>query len=144
MHVAVVEVDADTGRVRVIRYVAVDDCGRVLVPAIVDGQIHGGVAQGIGEALYEGITYDANGTPSAATLRSYTIPSAPDLLPLEIVRSEVPVPGNPLGAKGVGESGVVGAVAALRNAVIDALSHRGVTHVDVPLTPERIWRALHG
>lgn len=143
VHVAVVEVDADTGGVRIVRFVAVDDCGRVLVPAIVDGQVHGGVVQGIGEALYEGIVYDASGTPMTATLRSYSIPGARDLPTVETVRSQVPATGNPLGAKGVGESGVVGAVAALRNAVVDAVSHRGVTHLDVPLTPQRIWRALH-
>lgn len=143
VHVAVVEVDPDTGSVDIVRYVAVDDCGRVLVPAVVDGQIHGGVAQGIGEALYEAIVYDPSGTPSTATLRSYSIAGAPDLPSVETVRSEVPAPGNPLGAKGVGESGVVGAVAALRNAVVDALVQRGVAHLDVPLTPERIWRALH-
>lgn len=142
VHVAVVELDADTGRIRVVRYVAVDDCGRVCAPAIVDGQIHGGIAQGIGEALYEDLRHAPDGTPLTATLRSYKIPGAPDVPAIDVVRSQVPAPGNPLGAKGVGESGVIGAVAAVRNAAVDAVAHLGVRHIDVPLTPERVWRAL--
>ncbi|CAN5917970.1 molybdopterin-dependent oxidoreductase [soil metagenome] len=143
VHIAVVEVDADTGAVNLIRYVAVDDCGRVLVPEIVDGQIHGGVAQGIGETLSECIRHAADGKPVTTTLRAYKIPGALEVPTIETIRCEVPAPGNPLGVKGVGESGAVGAVAAVRNAVIDAVAHLGVRHIDVPLTPERVWRAVH-
>jgi carbon-monoxide dehydrogenase large subunit len=142
VHVAVVDVDPETGRVTIVAYVAVDDAGRVVDPQIVEGQVHGGVVQGIGEALHEQFVPCGDGRPATATLRDYKIPGAPDVPSIVTGRLEVPAPGNPLGVKGIGESGVIGAVAAVRNAVIDALAHRGVRHIDVPLTPQRVWRAL--
>jgi carbon-monoxide dehydrogenase large subunit len=140
-HIAVVDVDPETGRVTIVAYVAVDDAGRVVEPQIAEGQVHGGVVQGIGEALHERFVPAGDG-PSTATLHDYPIPGAPDVPAIVTRLLEVPAPGNPLGVKGVGESGVIGAVAAVRNAVIDALAHRGVRHIDVPLTPQRVWRAL--
>jgi carbon-monoxide dehydrogenase large subunit len=141
-HVAVVEVDSETGLVRPVRHVAVDDCGRVLNPLLVEGQQHGGIAQGIGQALWEAIAYDADGNPLTATLADYGLPSAAEFPSFETAGTETPTPHNPLGAKGIGESGTVGSMPAVQNAVIDALSHLGVRHVDPPLTPERVWRAI--
>jgi carbon-monoxide dehydrogenase large subunit len=140
--VAVVEVDSETGLVRPVRHVAVDDCGRVLNPLLVEGQQHGGIAQGIGQALWEAIAYDADGNPLTATLADYGLPSAAEFPSFETAGTETPTPHNPLGAKGIGESGTVGSMPAVQNAVIDALSHLGVRHVDPPLTPERVWRAI--
>src|SRR5581483_6990445 len=141
-HVAVVEVDSETGLVTPIRHVAVDDCGRVLNPLLVAGQQHGGIAQGIGQALWEAVAYDADGNPLTATLADYGMPSAAELPPFEAAGTETPTPLNPLGAKGIGESGTVGSMPAVQNAVVDALGHLGVRHIDTPLTPERVWRAL--
>jgi carbon-monoxide dehydrogenase large subunit len=141
-HVAVVEVDTETGLVRPVRHVAVDDCGRVLNPLLVAGQQHGGIAQGIAQALWEAIAYDADGNPLTATLADYGMPSAAELPSFEIGGTETPTPHNPLGAKGIGESGTVGSMPAVQNAVVDALSHLGVRHLDPPLTPERVWRAM--
>jgi carbon-monoxide dehydrogenase large subunit len=141
-HVAVVEVDSETGLVRPVRHVAVDDCGRVLNPLLVEGQQHGGIAQGIGQALWEAITYDADGNPLTATLADYGLPSAAEFPSFETAGTETPTPHNPLGAKGIGESGTVGSMPAVQNAVVDALSHLGVRHLDPPLTPERVWRAI--
>ena len=141
-HVAVVEVDTETGLVRPVRHVAVDDCGRVLNPLLVTGQQHGGIAQGIGQALFEAVTCDPDGNPLTATLADYLMPSAAELPSFEASGTETPTPLNPLGAKGIGESGTVGSMPAVQNAVIDALSHLGVRHIDTPLTPERVWRAL--
>jgi carbon-monoxide dehydrogenase large subunit len=141
-HVAVVEVDADTGLVRPLRHVAVDDCGRVLNPLLVAGQQHGGVAQGIGQALWEAVAYDDDGNPLTATLADYGLPSAAELPSFEVSGTETPTPLNPLGAKGIGESGTVGSMPAVQNAVVDALAHLGVRHLDPPLTPERVWRAI--
>ena len=141
-HVAVVEVDSDTGLVRPVRHVAVDDCGRVLNPLLVEGQQHGGIAQGIGQALWEAVAYDGEGNPLTATLADYGMPSAAELPSFETGGTETPTPHNPLGAKGIGESGTVGSMPAVQNAVIDALSHLGVRHIDTPLTPERVWRAI--
>jgi carbon-monoxide dehydrogenase large subunit len=141
-HVAVVEVDSETGLVRPVRHVAVDDCGRVLNPLLVEGQQHGGIAQGIGQALWEAVAYDAEGNPLTATLADYGMPSAAELPSFEAAGTETPTPLNPLGAKGIGESGTVGSMPAVQNAVIDALSHLGVRHIDTPLTPERVWRAI--
>jgi aerobic carbon-monoxide dehydrogenase large subunit len=141
-HIAVVEVDLDTGRVHQLRHVAVDDCGRILNPMLVEGQQHGGIAQGISQALYELVDYDADANPTTANLTSYTIPTAADLCSFEASTTETPTHLNPLGAKGIGESGTIGSTPAVHNAVIDALSHLGVRHIDMPLTPERVWRAV--
>jgi carbon-monoxide dehydrogenase large subunit len=142
VHVAVVEVDSETGLVRPVRHVAVDDCGRVLNPLLVAGQQHGGIAQGLGQALWEAVAYDEDGNPLTATLADYGLPSAAELPSFEASSTETPTPFNPLGAKGIGESGTVGSMPAVQNAVIDALSHLGVRHLDTPLTPERVWRAI--
>jgi carbon-monoxide dehydrogenase large subunit len=141
-HVAVVEVDMETGRVVPVRHVAVDDCGRVLNPLIVRGQQHGGIAQGMAQALWEQVVYDDEGNPLTSTFADYGIPSAAEFPSFEASNMETPTPLNPLGAKGIGESGTIGAMPAVQNAVVDALSHLGVRHVDMPCTPERVWRAI--
>jgi carbon-monoxide dehydrogenase large subunit len=141
-HVSVVEVDTETGRVEPIRHVAVDDCGRILNPMLVDGQVHGGLASGIAQALWEEMVYDDDGNPLTSTLAEYGIPSAAEFPPFEVAHTETPSPLNPLGAKGIGESATVGSTPAVQNAVVDALSHLGVRHVDMPCTPERVWRAI--
>jgi aerobic carbon-monoxide dehydrogenase large subunit len=141
-HVAVVEVDVETGDVRPIRHIAVDDCGRILNPALVEGQVHGGLAQGIAQALLEEVLYDEVGNPVTSTLTTYLMPSAAELPAFETFHTQTPTPLNPLGAKGIGESATIGSTPAVQNAVIDALSHLGVRHVDLPLSPERVWRAL--
>jgi len=141
-HIAVVEVDTETGDVRLARHVAVDDAGTLVHPVIAEGQIHGGIAQAAGEALFEEFRYDAQGTPLTTSLADYAVPSAAELPSFEVTFTETPAPSNPLGAKGVGESGLIGALAAIQNAACDAVSHLGVGHLDIPLTPERVWRAL--
>ena len=141
-HLAVVEVDVETGLVRPLRHIAVDDCGRVLNPLLVAGQQHGGVAQGISQALWEAIAYDEDGNPLTATLADYLLPSAAEFPSFDVSGTETPTPMNPLGFKGIGESGTVGSMPAVQNAVVDALSHLGVRHLDPPLTPERVWRAI--
>jgi carbon-monoxide dehydrogenase large subunit len=141
-HVAVVEVDMETGEARPVRHVAVDDCGRILNPMLVEGQVHGGLAQGIAQALYEGVEYDEHGSPVTGTLVSYLMPGAADLPAYVTGHTETPTPLNPLGAKGIGESATIGSAPAVQNAVIDALSHLGVRHLDMPLSPERVWRAI--
>src|SRR6478609_6444044 len=143
-HVSIVEVDTDTGRVRPLRHVAVDDCGRILNPLIVSGQQHGGAIQGISQALWEEMVYDGQGTPLTATFVDYALPTAADAITLETSNTETPTPVNPLGAKGIGESATIGSTPAVQNAVVDALSHLGVKHVDLPCTPERVWRAING
>jgi carbon-monoxide dehydrogenase large subunit len=141
-HVAVVEVDLDTGMVELVRMVACDDAGRILNPMLAEGQRHGGIAQGVAQVLFEAVRHDDAGNPLTATLADYGIPSAVDLPPWELVALETPTPMNPLGAKGIGESGTIGATPAVQSAVIDALAHLGVRHLDLPLTPERVWRAV--
>jgi carbon-monoxide dehydrogenase large subunit len=141
-HIAVVEVDTETGAVHLLRMVAVDDCGRVLNPLLAEGQVHGGLAQGIAQALFEEFAYDADGTPLTATLADYLVPSAAELPSYETAHTETPTPLNPLGAKGIGESGTIGSTPAVQNAVVDAVAHLGVRHIDMPLTPERVWRAI--
>ncbi|HEY2301209.1 MAG TPA: xanthine dehydrogenase family protein molybdopterin-binding subunit [Acidimicrobiales bacterium] len=141
-HAAVVEVDTETGSVEVLHFVAVDDCGRVINPVTFAGQQHGGIAQGMAQALYEGIAYDQAGNPLTATFADYGIPSAADLPSLDVHTIETPTSRNPLGAKGIGQGGAVGATPAVQNAVIDALSHLGVRHIDPPLTAERVWHAI--
>ncbi|MER7011927.1 xanthine dehydrogenase family protein molybdopterin-binding subunit [Saccharopolyspora sp. NPDC000359] len=141
-HVSVVEVDVETGHVRPLRHIAVDDCGRIINPLLVRGQQHGGAAQGIAQALWEQVTFDAEGNPETGTLADYAIPSAADLPSFEVTNTETPSPLNPLGAKGIGESATVGSTPAVQNAVVDALKHLGVRHIDMPTTPERVWQAI--
>jgi carbon-monoxide dehydrogenase large subunit len=120
----------------------VDDAGRILNPLLAEGQVHGGLAQGAAQALYEEMAYDELGNPRTGTLAEYAFPSAAELPSFELVASETPTPHNPLGAKGIGESGTLGSTPAIASAVVDALGHLGVTHVEMPATPERIWRAI--
>jgi carbon-monoxide dehydrogenase large subunit len=141
-HLCAVEVDAETGQVRIARYLAVDDCGRVINPLLVDGQIHGGIAQGVSQALLENVVYDPQGQLLTGTLSEYGIPNAHLLPRMERGTSVTPTPRNPLGAKGIGEAATIGSTPAVVNAVVDALSHLGVRHLDMPLTPERILDAL--
>jgi len=141
-HVAVVEVDPETGVVKLQRYVAVDDCGRVINPLLVDGQIHGGLAQGIAQALYEEAVYDENGQLISGSLMDYAVPKADDLPNFELARTETPSPVNALGVKGIGEAGTIASSAAIVNAVVDALAPLGVRHLDMPLKPERVWQAI--
>ena len=141
-HVAVVEVDVETGAVRHLRHVACDDAGTILNPMLIAGQVHGGVAQGVAQALYEEVRYDADGNPITSNLADYSMISI-DLLPqIERIPMETATPVNPLGAKGIGESGTIGSTPAVHSAVIDAISHLGVRHIDMPVTPEKIWRAI--
>jgi carbon-monoxide dehydrogenase large subunit len=143
-HVAVVEVDPETGVVRLERYVAVDDCGPQINPIIVEGQVHGGVVQGIGQAMWEEAVYDANGQLLTGSLADYAIPRA-DMLPsIEVLSTVTPSPHHPLGVKGIGEAGTIASTSTVYNAVIDALSPFGVTAIPMPLTPERVWRAVTG
>jgi carbon-monoxide dehydrogenase large subunit len=142
VHVSVVEVDVETGAVEVLRHIAVDDCGRILNPLLVTGQQHGGIAQGIAQALFEGVVYDDDGNPLTTTLIDYAVPSAAELPSFEASNTVTPTPLNPLGAKGIGESGTIGSTPAVHNAVVDAVSHLGIRHIDMPLSPERIWRAV--
>ena len=141
-HVSVVEVDTETGEVAMLRHVAVDDCGRILNPMLVTGQQHGGIAQGAAQALYEVVAYDEDGNPITSNLMDYAIPSAAELCSFETSNTETPSPRNPLGAKGIGESGTIGSTPAIHNAVVDAVSHLGVRHIDMPLTAQRVWEAL--
>lgn len=141
-HVSVVEVDLDTGMVTPVRHIAVDDCGRVVNPMLVQGQQHGGIAQGMAQALWEGYEYSADGDPMTATLADYTVPTAVEIPEFEVTGSETTTPRNPLGAKGIGESATVGSTPAVQNAVVDALAHLGVRHIDMPCTPMRVWRAV--
>ncbi len=142
VHVAVVEVDTETGKVKLVRHVAVDDCGRRVNPMLVDGQIHGGIAQGAAQALFESVVYDELGNPLTSSLATYGMPSAADLPAFVTVPLATPTDRNPLAAKGVGEGGTIGAGPAVHNAVIDALSHLGVRHIDMPMSPDRVWRAV--
>jgi carbon-monoxide dehydrogenase large subunit len=141
-HVAVVEVDTETGSVQLRRMVAVDDAGRIINPMVAEGQVHGGVVAGIAQALYEELTYDTEGNPQNANLVTYGIPAATELPSIEVVGMETPTPINPLGVKGIGESGTIGATPAVHNAVIDALSPYGVRHIDMPVNGETVWRAI--
>jgi carbon-monoxide dehydrogenase large subunit len=141
-HVAVVEVDMETGKVELVRMVAADDAGRILNPLLAEGQVHGGLAQGAAQALLEEVAYDADGNPLTSNLADYAFISAAELPSFETIHVETPSPRNDLGAKGIGESGTIGATPAVHNAVIDALSHLGIRHVAMPTTPERVWRAI--
>ncbi|WP_419865273.1 xanthine dehydrogenase family protein molybdopterin-binding subunit [Candidatus Poriferisodalis sp.] len=141
-HVAVVEVDRDTGEVELVRHVAVDDCGTIMNPLIVNGQQHGGIAQGIAQALYEHVEYDGDGQPRNPSLGDYLVPSAAELPSFEVSNTETASPRNPLGAKGIGESGTIGSTPAVHNAVCDAVAHLGIGHIDMPCSPQNVWRAL--
>jgi aerobic carbon-monoxide dehydrogenase large subunit len=141
-HLCAVEIDTETGFVKIHKYVSVDDVGNVVNPQIVDGQIHGGVAQGIAQALYEEAIYDEDGNLITGTMVDYLVPAAPDLPPFITDRTETPATTNPLGAKGVGEAGTIASTPAVVNAVIDGLRHMGVTDIRMPTSPERVWRAI--
>ncbi|MEJ7562945.1 MAG: molybdopterin cofactor-binding domain-containing protein [Ilumatobacteraceae bacterium] len=141
-HIAVVHVDTDTGKVRLVRHIACDDAGTMINPLLVEGQEHGGIAQGAAQALLEEVRYDEDGNPITANLIDYAMVSAAELPSFELVHLETPTPVNPLGAKGIGESGTIGATPAIHSAVVDAVSHLGVRHIEMPTTPERVWRAI--
>lgn len=143
-HIAVVEVEGETGRVQLRRYVAVDDCGTQINPMIVEGQLHGGIAHGAGQALFENAAYDEQGQLTSGSFLEYAIPRADDLPLIELDHTVTPSPHNPLGVKGIGEAGTIASTAAVANAVIDALKPFGVTHLDMPLTPEKVWQAMQG
>jgi carbon-monoxide dehydrogenase large subunit len=141
-HLALAEVDTETGKARLIRHVTADDAGIVVSPVLAEGQRHGGIAQGVAQALLEEMLYDADGNPLTATLADYAAITAAELPSFELVQSETPTDVNPLGAKGIGEAGTIGATPATQNAVIDAVSHLGVRHIDMPTTPRRVWAAI--
>ena len=141
-HVAVAEVDTETGKVTLVRHVTVDDAGIVVNPVLTEGQRHGGIAQGAAQALLEEMVYDADGNPLTGTLADYAAITATELPSFELLVSETPTPVNPLGVKGIGEAGTIGATPAVQNAVIDAVSHLGVRHIDMPTTPGRVWAAI--
>ena len=141
-HVAVVRIDRETGDVQIDRIVAVDDCGTIVNPLIVEGQVHGGIAQAVGQALVERVQYDPDGQLLSGSLGDYAIPRAEDMPPLIVDHTVTPTPFNPLGAKGVGEAGTNGCPPAIANAVIDALSPLGIRHLDLPYSPDRVWQAI--
>jgi aerobic carbon-monoxide dehydrogenase large subunit len=141
-HICVVDVDAATGKVDIVRWIAVDDCGPAINPMLIDGQVHGGVAHGIGQALYEQVVYDDGGQLVTGTFLDYALATAEEIPSIETDRTETPSPANSLGVKGIGEAGTIAATPAVVNAVIDALRHDGITYVDMPLTPLRVWQAL--
>ena len=141
-HIASVEVDGETGEVKIDKYVAVDDCGNVLNPLLVDGQIHGGIAQGLGQAMWEELIYNEDGQLVTGSLMDYALPKAHLLPDFTLERTVTPSPVNPMGVKGVGEAGTIASTPCMVNAVCDALSPLGVRHIDMPLKPERVWRAI--
>jgi len=141
-HVAVVEVDRDTGALNVLRYVAVHDCGRVINPKLLEGQVYGAIAQGLGQALGEGMRYSPEGQPLTGTLLDYPLPHAKDMLEIRTATRETPSPTNPLRLKGIGELPTVAGAVTIANAVLDALSGTSVRHLDAPLSAEKVWRAL--
>ena len=141
-HVAEVEIDPDTGVVQIVRYTGVNDFGTIVNPMLVAGQMHGGVAQGIGQALMECVSYDASGQPITGSFMDYALPRAEDIPIMEVGDHPVPAKSNPLGTKGCGEAGCAGSLSTIVNAVLDALSEYGIAHIDMPLTPEKVWRAI--
>ena len=143
-HIAIVEVDADTGEVDVLRYIAVDDCGQIINPLIVEGQIHGGIAQGLGQALYEEAIYDESGQMLTGSFMDYALPKAHNFPRFELDNTVTPSPVNPMGVKGVGEAGTIGSTPSIVNAVVDALKPFGVRHIDMPLRPEKLWKLMQG
>jgi carbon-monoxide dehydrogenase large subunit len=141
-HAAVADVDAETGKVDLVRYVAVDDCGRAINPLLIEGQVHGGIAHAIGQALFEQVAYNDDGQLATPTFVEYALPTAAELPSFETDRTETPSPVNQLGVKGVGEAGTIAASPTIVNAVVDALRPLGVTYIDMPLTPMRVWEAI--
>ncbi|WP_428120062.1 xanthine dehydrogenase family protein molybdopterin-binding subunit [Candidatus Poriferisodalis sp.] len=141
-HVAVVEVDTDTGEVHYLRHIAVDDAGTVINPLLLAGQQHGGIAQGAAQTLYEEVVFDEDGNPQTGTLLTYLFPSAAEFPSFEVHSTQTPSPLNPLGAKGIGEASTIGSTPALQNAVIDAIAHLGVRHIDMPMSPQRVWETI--
>ena len=141
-HIAVVEVDTETGAVELVRMIAVDDCGVVLNPLLAEGQVHGGLLGGIGQALFEEIRFDEDGNPLTSTFAEYGMPSAAELPSYETGHTVTPTPHNPLGAKGLGEAGTTGSLGAVHNAVVDAVAHLGIRHIELPLTPFNVWTAI--
>jgi carbon-monoxide dehydrogenase large subunit len=141
--VAVTEVDTETGKPYLRRVITVDDAGVVLNPLLAEGQRHGGIAQGAAQAFLEEVVYDADGNPLTATFADYPFLSATEVPSFELADMATPTTYNPLGAKGIGEAGTIGATPAVQNAVIDAVSHLGVRHIDMPTSPQRVWRALN-
>ncbi|SHE71099.1 carbon-monoxide dehydrogenase large subunit [Ferrithrix thermotolerans DSM 19514] len=141
-HLAVVEVDEETGKVELLRYLSIDDCGNQINPLIVEGQIHGGIVQGIAQALYEEAVYDRDGNLLNPSLADYLVPSAAEMPSFELGQTVTPSPTNPLGVKGIGEAGTIASTPAIMNAIVDALSHLGVTNIEMPASPERVWRAI--
>jgi len=142
-HVAVVEIDGETGSVELKKYVAVDDCGPQINPVIVEGQVHGGVVQGVGQALWEGAVYDESGQLVTGSMLDYALPRADVLPDIDVLSTVTPSPHHPLGVKGIGEAGTIASTATVYNAVIDALEPFGVQNLTMPLTPERVWRAMN-
>jgi aerobic carbon-monoxide dehydrogenase large subunit len=141
-HIAVVEVDVESGKAELVRLVAVDDAGTIINPLLAEGQRHGGLAQGAAQALLEEVLYDPDGNPTTSTFADYPIVSATEVPSFELVESETPTSYNPLGAKGIGEAGTIGSTPAVQNAVVDAVAHLGVRHIDMPTSPMRVWRAI--
>ena len=141
-HLIVSEVDRDTGEIEIKKYLAVDDCGKIINPLMVEGQVHGGVAQGLGQALYEQVVYDETGQLVTGEYMDYAVPKASMIPHIQTDRTETPSPVNPLGVKGIGEAGTIAASPAMVNSVVDALSPLGVRHIDMPLTPEKVWKLV--
>ena len=143
-HIALLEIDRETGEPTLLRFVAVDDAGTLINPLIVEGQIHGGLAQGIGQAMIEEVRYSEDGQPLTGSFMDYAIPRAADLPRFELDSTVTPTPVNPLGAKGVGEAGTLGSTPCIVSAAVDALSQFGVTHIDMMLRPEKLWQIING
>jgi carbon-monoxide dehydrogenase large subunit len=141
-HIAVVEIDTETGRIELVDYIAVDDCGNQVNPLIVEGQVHGGIAQGVAQALFEGAVYDEDGNLKNPTFMDYLVPSAAELPSFTLDHTTTPSPTNPIGAKGVGEAGTIASTPAVMNAIADALSPYGITDIEMPATPQRVWEAI--
>ena len=142
-HICVVEVDEETGAVKLRAYVAVDDCGNQVNPMIVEGQIHGGIAQGIGQALFEEASYDDEGNLLTSTLADYLVPTSAEFPSFVLAHTITPSPTNPMGVKGIGEAGTIASTPAVINAIVDALQPFGVTDVAMPASPQRVWAAIH-
>src|SRR5689334_21099630 len=141
-HICAVEIDRETGDAKITKYVAVDDCGNIINPMIVDGQLHGGIVQSIGQALYEEMVYDDEGQLRSATFLDYAMPSVNEIPDIQLERQITPSPTNELGVKGIGEAGTIAATGAIMNAVVDALSPLGIKHVDMPASPDRLWKLI--
>jgi carbon-monoxide dehydrogenase large subunit len=143
-HVAIVEVDRDNGAIRILKYAAVHDAGRIINPMLAEGQVQGAIAQGLGQALMEGMVYSEEGQPFTGSLMDYALPRAGNTPEFVLETMETPSPVTPMGVKGIGELPTLAAPVAVANAVMDALSHLGIRHIDTPLTPEKVWQAMAG